>query len=220
MMRLIYLLLSCLLYSCTAHNQATLPALKSVEENSWGGKECSALFISGNWQFVHSIAFTAAGGHEVTLMGVTVLQDKAIKSVLMGVDGFVLFEAEENSSGEITVVRALPPFDTAQFAEGLLGDVRMLFYEPEAERKTIGQTAEQTPVCRYHTQKGITDVVPSAKGWHHIRQYDTEARLVKSSSASKQRSQGGVFLPERIEINSSGVRGYTLQLQLLSADPI
>ena len=218
MMRLTCLLLSCLLFSCAS--QHTVPALQAIEGNRWGEKECSALFISGNWQFVHSIAFRAGGGHEVTLMGVTVLHGATIKSVLMGVEGFVLFEAEEDSSGEITVERALPPFDSAHFAEGLLRDVRMLFFEPEAEKQSLLQTAEQIPVCRYHTQNGTTDVMPSSKGWSHIRQYDLEARLVKSTTASRQRNQGGVFLPEKIAINSSGAQGYTLQLQLLSADPI
>lgn len=220
MIRLLCLLLCCVLCSCAPGTRTALPVLQPLEGRAWGDNECRALFVSGNWQFVHSITFTAGGSPEVTLMGVTVLHDTAVKSVLMGVEGFVLFEAEENDQGEITVARALPPFDSARFAKGLLDDVRMLFYEPEMDKKSVLETGEQMPVCRYHMENRTTDVMTTGKGWTQIMQYDREGRLVKSSTASEHRQQEGSFFPEKIEIKSYGVQGYTLQLQLLSADKI
>ena len=76
------------------------------------------------------------------MMGLTVLSSRlrSNRSVIMSLEGFVVFDGEVNQG--LTVHRALPPFDSPGFAEGLMADIRLIFFQPEGTgrmRKTDGR---------------------------------------------------------------------------------
>ncbi len=218
-MRIVYCFIAVLVSSCSAMQTPSMPHLVPVA--AMQEDVCKSTFVSGDWQFVHSITFEQSRGHGITLVGVTVLQDKKLKTVLMGVEGFVLFEAEQKASGRVLVSRAMPPFDRAGFAEGLMADVRALFVEPECTERVIAKNPEGEQVCRYTSENDwITDVVTASQGWNRIEQYDRKGILRKAITAQKYREAGGEIIPEDIVLTALGARGYTLQLQLLSAEKI
>ena len=218
-MRIVYLFFCILFSSCSTMQTPSMPQLLPVAEMQKG--LCERSFVAEDWQFVHSIHFEESSGHGITLVGITVLQDKKLKTVLMGVEGFVLFEAEEKASGQVVVSRAMSPFDRTGFAEGLMADVRALFVEPKYSERSIANNSEGEQVCRYISENDkITDVVTASQGWNRIEQYDGKGVLQKAITAKKYREVAGAIIPEDIVMTALGGRGYTLQLQLLSAEKI
>lgn len=218
-MRIVYLFFCILFSSCSAVQTPSMPQLVPVAEMQKG--VCERSFVSEDWQFVHSIHFEQSSGHGITLVGITVLQDKKLKTVLMGVEGFVLFEAEQKVSGQVLVSRAMPPFDRTGFAEGLMADVRALFVAPECIERIIAKNPAGEQVCRYTSENNqITDVVTASQGWNRIEQYDRKGILQKAITAKKYKEVDGKTIPEQIVLTALGARGYTLQLQLLSAEKI
>jgi hypothetical protein len=63
-------------------------------------KKCRHLFPTGNWQFFHTIEVTMPGGKKSVVTGLTVIssKDKTIRSVIMTIEGLVLFDAITGSS--------------------------------------------------------------------------------------------------------------------------
>jgi hypothetical protein len=219
-MRIVCLFLWVLLVSCAIKETPSMPELFPVSPVDGQEKICEMAFIDGDWQFVHSITFETNNGYSTTLVGVTVLQNKKLKTVLMGVEGFVLFEAEQEESGKVVVRRAMSPFDKTGFAEGLMGDVQTLFVEPVSIGK-VARNAEGELVCRYVVDNnGVTDVVMTGQGWDKIVRYDTQGVLEQTITARSYRDMAGERVPQQIKLRSHGIRGYTLQLQLLSAEKI
>ncbi len=219
-MRVIWLLICVLLASCATKQAPSMPELFPVSAVDAKKEICESAFVKGDWQFVHSITFEMDNGHGTTLVGITVLQDKKLKTVLMGVEGFVLFEAEQQDSGRVVVNRAMPPFDKTGFAQGLMSDVQTLFVAP-AFAKRIAENADGEFVCRYTAENNqITDVVTDGQGWNRIIRYDNQGALQQTISAKSCKDVAGEHIPEQIKLRSHGIRGYTLQLQLLSAEKL
>jgi hypothetical protein len=220
-MRVASFLLCCLLVSCSMPQTPSMPELRPVSIVDAKADICKYAFVTGDWQFVHSINFAMSNGYGATLVGITVLQGKKLKTVLMGVEGFVLFEAEQEEPGQIVVHRAMPPFDKAGFAEGLMRDVQTLFREPEFLGKVLAENTSGESVCRYTTASNrVTDVVTAEQGWNRITLYDNEGVVQQSITAPTYREVAGESVPERIHLKSLGVQGYSLQLQLLRADKL
>lgn len=220
-MRIACLFVYFLLASCSMSQTPFLPELMPI--STVDGKEsiCEHAFARGDWQFVHSIHFAMDNGYGATLVGVTVLQGKKLKTVLMGVEGFVLFEAEQEKSSPVIVRRAMPPFDKTGFAEGLMRDVQTLFVEPEHAGRTLAKNTEGERICRYIAENNqVTDVVTAIPGWNRIALYDQQGLLQQSITALSYKEVAGESVPERIELTTSGTQGYTLTLQLLSADKL
>ncbi len=219
-MRGICLLICVLLASCATKQAPFMPDLFPVSTVGAKKEICESAFVKGDWQFVHSITFAMSNGHGTTLVGITVLQDNKLKTVLMGVEGFVLFEAEQEDFGRVVVNRAMPPFDKTGFAEGLMSDVQTLFVAP-AFAKRIAENAEGELVCRYTAENNqVTDVVTDGQGWNRIIRYDNQGAPKQTISAKKYKEVAGEHIPEQIKLRSHGIRGYTLQLQLLSAEKL
>ncbi len=220
-MRIVCLLFCVMLASCSAKQTPSMPELVPVSVSDVQEEICENSFVKGDWQFVHSINFEMNNGHGATLVGITVLQEKKLKTVLMGVEGFVLFEAEQEISGKVLVRRAMPPFDKTGFAEGLMGDVQTLLMEPEFAGRLIAKNSEDELLCRYIAGNGqVIDVVTATQGWNRITRYNKEGMLQQIITTRNYKEVAGESIAERITLIASGVQGYTLQLQLLSAEKI
>lgn len=221
-MKSVFFCLSVLLFflvSCATDNQLRLPDLESAE-NRQGKGTCAEFFPVGKWQFVHSIVFSMGNGVSSTVIGVTSLTGTEIESALVTVEGLTLFEAVYHADN-IEIKRAVPPFDNAEFAEGLIRDVRAVFQSPTGSDVQIGYLVGTTPVCRYTDVDGaITDVLTVDGDCLQIKRYTPEFILDRSIVMKSCRKDGSVLIPEYIELEIPGRSGYSLKMTLISGDRI
>lgn len=215
-----------LLPSCVTVHIPNLPELNNeASTDSMKGSQikqrCEQVFLKDPYQFVHSITFRLSNGHGATVIGVTVLDGDTLKTGLMGVEGFVLFEAELSGDRKLEVIRALPPFDSPEFASGLMRDVQTIFYAPADKHPRTGKLADGAAVCRYLYDNGqVTDVIVHGNGSYYINVYDASHDARRSIAVGPRVSVNGEMIPKTLGLQAHGRRGYTLTMTLISADKI
>ncbi|NTW17541.1 MAG: hypothetical protein HGA41_08840, partial [Syntrophaceae bacterium] len=137
---------------------ARLPVIKPVDPEAMQDtrERCRRPFLDSPYRFIHSIEVSFPGGRRGTVVGITLVDpsDKTVHSVIMTIEGFVLFDARY--ANEVRVNRALPPFNAEQFAGYMMDDVRLMFIAPEGKLADAGVRADGSTVCRYHGNKGTT----------------------------------------------------------------
>lgn len=181
---------------------------------------CSRIFPAGKWQLLHSIEADLPGGRRSVMMGLTVLSSRlrSNRSLIMSPEGFVVFDGEVNQG--LKVHRALPPFDSPGFPEGLMADIRLIFFKPEGPAAECGKLRDGSTVCRYQNPDGgIVDIVLCSTGTCESRRYDREQRLIRivRVSADARTSDG---MPQTIELTAQGEQTYKLVMTLLEAVPL
>lgn len=213
------------LVACAAETQPRLPQLTGAAE-SVEKESCAAVFPQGRRQFVHAIDFTMQGGSGTAVVGVTSLRENDIACALVTVEGLTLFEAVFHYDESFEVKRAVPPFDTPEFAKGLIGDIRAIFRPPPG-RSSRGQlllpapAAGLTSVCRYkEADGGVVDVLPDVDGCWQIRSYTPDGTMDRTIVGRSCKKQGAAMIPDYIELKTYGRTGYTLKMTLIRADTI
>lgn len=220
--RLLFMgMLLSLLVSCAAEKQQRLPEFVPEAPHSVipeQKRSCELIYPEGKWLFTHSIEFTLAGGAGNTLLGVTVLDGNEIDCALMTIEGLTLFEAQ--FTDRLEVVRAIPPFDNPAFAAGLMDDVRAIFTRLPGNIQ-YGSLGENAAWCRITAEDGrVTDVMPSDnEGWR-INTYSTELIRTRTIIARSSRTVASSLIPEKLELTVPGPTGYTLKMNLISAEKI
>lgn len=185
---------------------------------------CHLPFPNGRWQFLHSLEATLPGGQKGFLMGLTVISssDRSIRSVMMTLEGLVVFDAQFNE--QLTVRRAIPPFDSSDFAKGLIQDILLIFFEPPGSLIESGSLKNGSSVCRHRDPAGgVVDIVTRADGNWEIRQYrrdDRLVRIVKGTWDGKGGSTHTAGITSRIELRAYGYPEYTLIMNLVEATPL
>ncbi len=176
------------------------------------------VFPEGDRRFVHAIEADLYGGEKAFMMGVTHIDSEKnkIHSILMTIEGLVLFDAE--SDGEIRINRAVAPFDSENFAGGLMGDVRLMFFRPEGDQVESGLTEAGSWIRRFRNREETTDIVIHQDGSRTIRQYHRN-RLRRSIHAGSDQGPGGAKFPETLTLNAYIRSGYSLHLKLVEAEP-
>jgi len=207
-----------LVTSCAGGQGKPLPNLVRTSGVTQLEQQCTALFSQGRWQMVHSIAFRMADGTTGNALGVLVLDGQEIECALMTVEGLTLFAAHSSGEENLEVLRALPPFDNLEFASGLMRDVRTLFRPPPGAAQ-YGTLADGTPVCRSTEDDKVTDILPQADGCWRMHTYSEQTRT-RTITAQSCRPVASAILPHALELIGSGPAGYTLNLRLISAEPI
>ena len=213
-----------LLSSCTIFQTSGLPEIIDQQPMSESirrqiQQKCEQNYFQGHYQFVHSIVFELTNGQGATVIGVTVLDGETLKTGLLGVEGFVLFEAVLTKEKQLVVNRALPPFDNSEFAAGLMRDVQILFRAPSDKDLFIGRLADGKPVCRYFQQEDqITDIIVNADGSSRVNVYDPSYEHIRTIITGPRIAVNEEMIPETIEFEAYGLRGYTLKMTLISAD--
>jgi hypothetical protein len=208
-----------LLVSC-AGNSTSLPVLTPLSGQPTG---CQPIFPQGDFQFVHLVEFSMAGGNHGSAMGVTVIRDKTIETALMTVEGLVLFAATLNNG--LTVSRAVPPFDKPAFAEGLMRDIRAIFLQPVGEQQR-GTLSDGTPVCRISEENGqVTDSFRSSRFCRQRNIYDRtgDGNLQLNRQLTGQDCStllAGIKVPVKLDLSSRESGGYALQMTLISAEEL
>ncbi len=218
MKNLIFILLLFSLVGCASQKRAYLPDLERIQTDQ-SIHDCTVIFPQGKWQFVHSIDFTKRDGNGTTLVGITTLSAEFIKSALITVEGLTLFEADFLNDDSISVHRAVPPFDSPGFAEGMMHDIRAIFQPPLNGVLRQGQTREEIATCRYTDAEGrVTDIQPNKDDCWQITSYTPSRIMDRSIKGRSCINKGSTRIPEYLELKTSGITGYTLKMTLLRAD--
>ncbi|MDJ0622228.1 MAG: hypothetical protein QNJ17_04655 [Desulfocapsaceae bacterium] len=210
-----------ILSSCASGKHQAPPALTSSQARQ-DNAVCGSIFPQDKWQFVHSLEFTRIDGIGTTVIGITNLDENALHTALLTIEGFTLFEADFYNDERFEVHRAVPPFDNPNFAKGMMRDIRTIFRPPQG-MLILGVTNAPDTVCRYTDDNGrITDVLPGSNDYQddcwQIRRYSAEQDIDLSVIGKSCLDIMSAIIPEHLELHSYGVAGYTLKMKLLSAD--
>lgn len=177
-------------------------------------KICATPFMKGKWQMIHSIQATLPNKKNAFIMGVTNVSERSrtIHVVMMTIEGLVLFDAQYD--GKITINKSIPPFDSAQFAKGLMEDIKLIFCKPEGVIQNLGCSNNGSRVCRYSDETGeIVDIIVNSDNTWAIKKYNKYNRLKRFVQVDSIHKKTGV--PGKIELKGFGSRQYFLTLDLI-----
>ena len=180
-------------------------------------EECGRPFVKGSYRFVHAIEAGLPGGRTVMVMGVTVVdpEAKSLHSVLMTLEGLVLFDAEYD--GTLSVKRAVPPFDRDSFARNMMEDVRLLFLAPENTSAQTGVLKDGSTLCRYEGKEGETiDVTIRPDHAWKIETYVNPFERLREIKAGHDKDG----MPRELELKGYSQGGYTLRMRLIDEEPV
>ncbi len=175
---------------------------------------CLDLFSPGPWEVVHRIEAVFKAGRRASLIGVTKAHDSSghLQSVLMTPEGMVLLNVSRRA-GRIEVKRALPPFDSPDFAAGMLADVELMLAIPAGRPLESGLSTDGRPACRWSmADGGIEEVSLGEDGAWVRRRYDSKGRLAREVAADPPMRDG---FASRTILQASGTAGYRLTVDLL-----
>jgi hypothetical protein len=211
----------CLLILITAFfiiSCSRLPVIKPVDTSMAPDtmRRCHLPFLDIPYQFIHTIEVVLPGVGTGTVVGVTAFDPatKTIRSVIMTIEGFVLFDAIDEK--EMRVNRAVPPFNAEHFAGYMMDDVRLIFLIPDGRLSDIGVFEDGSTVCRYHVkQNWVIDVIVHKDNTWEIKRYSDSNELLRKVMTFSLMDR----IPGIVELNAFGFREYTLRLNLISAEP-
>ena len=197
------------------------PKLKPLSSVIVPGSEsrCAVPFVTGNWQFIHSIEAALAGGGTASVIGVTNIysEREVVHCVIMTVEGFVLFDAVYDR--EVRVERGIPPFESKAFAEGLMRDISLVFFRPSGELTGSAVSADGTFTCRYKTgNKMVEDVrIHPDHTWDIYQYVDKHLDRSVTAGPAGAEEKNEAFIPKQLELKAYGKYGYSLYLRLIEA---
>lgn len=187
-------------------------------------RHCLEHIPRDNWQFVHRIDALFPGGHAGQVVGVTTLfaERRSIRCTIMTIEGLVLFDARYDR--RITVKRAVPPFDNAEFARGLIDDIRLIFFPPGGNLIQSGRLQNGSHVCRYRHADGQTvDIIRLTDQSILLQRYTPRNRIDRSLHMVYRTDKNPALpetLPHRLKLEAKGPSAYTLIMELLEATPL
>jgi len=181
-------------------------------------QDCMSLFPSGPWESVHRIEADLGTGLSFLLLGVTRgdPQEVHLQSLLLSPEGFTLFEGELRKD-KIVVHKAVPPFDSPSFAQGMMNDVAFLFLSPSISPNHWGRAADGTRLCFFEELDGFqTEVRRSPdQDWQILRRND-QGQLIKKVSLKRPFVQG---LSSSLDLESFNPISYKLKMILIPQRP-
>ena len=157
-------------------------------------------------------------------MGLTILSstNRTAHCVIMTLEGFVVFDASYGK--KISVKRAIAPFDSEDFAKGLINDIQLIFFAPNGFLSESGYDKDGAPICRYHIPDGrFIDLVRHGDRSWQIRQYNRQMcleRTVTAFSIQQSRDENRYAVADRLELTAHGEAGYSLIMDLIEAVPL
>lgn len=181
-------------------------------------RQCRTVYTEGAWQLLHTIEAKPPGAPLQTLMGLSQISsvERTAHCVLMTIEGLVLFEA--NYDGDITLQRALPPFDRPGFAEGLIEDLLLIYFIPDWPLTHTGYLENGISVCRYQAPgEGTQDILLfKKKGWQ-INRYNAQNKLIREVIPDTEAGLSPQGFPAKVTLKAPGMMGYRLNLTLVEA---
>jgi len=180
--------------------------------------DCYVIFPAGPWESVHRIEAIIKGGASSSLIGVTKGEpsERRLQSLLLTPEGFILFDGELRG-GEITVRKAVAPFDSPAFAKGLMEDVALLFLPPQLRPTTWGKDTDGTMICNWEgPDKSHTEITGSMdSGWRILRR-DKHGKAIKEVVLNGPFVNG---LASRVELRAFKPASYRLRMTLVQPSP-
>ena len=158
------------------------------------------------------------------IIGISIIYPKIkrVESVIMTIEGLVLFDAYYEQ--KLVINRGVPPFDSVDFAKGLMNDIKLMFFKPEGQIIEAGMLSSGEYVCRHRNIDGhFVDIVINNVCTWEIRRYTPSAALRKTIKAGHCKTlpgSNGICVPGRIELADRGINGYSLTLELIEAKPL
>jgi hypothetical protein len=195
-------------------------APKSMTTLSSGSPEdiscCHVIFPAEPWESVHKIEVTFGEG-SFFLIGITKGEpsERRLQSLLLTPEGFILFDAERGIKG-ISVRRAVAPFDSPAFAQGLIEDVTLLFLLPAGKPTTWGKETNGKVICKWENPDNSTEITGSMdRSWRILRR-DKYGKVTKEILLSGPFLNG---LASQIEYRAFKPARYRLNMTLIQASP-
>ena len=200
--------------SCSTIPVITSPRLSSAQKNLI----CPSPFLKEKSQLIHAIEINAAGNAQGAIIGITVVDPSTlfVSCAIMTAEGMVLLEAE--SSGEkLTVHRALPPFDSGDFAKNLIDDIRLIYFNPQGLLQKKGKLPDGSTACRWQEENGnFIDVIAGKPESTEIKKYSVSGSLKRYIKITQK--AGNPY--SIIELQGSEMVDYTLLMTLIEAQPV
>jgi hypothetical protein len=151
------------------------------------------------------------------IIGVT-LADPSTRSLscaIMTAEGIVLFEAGEDA-GLLKVNRALPPFDSADFAQNMIDDIKLIFFAPVGKIEQKGNLTGGAAVCRWREKNGgWIDVLSNLPKSIEIKRYSSCGSLKRHVRFEK--TDENIY--QNIELAANELYSYSLSMTLIEAQP-
>jgi len=199
-----------LLVSCQ-----TLPAINSISPRLASQTAiCPSPFLKEPYRLVHAIEARGTAG---AVIGVTLVDPATqfVSCAIMTAEGMVLMEAQANPA--LKVIRALPPFDSRDFAKNMIEDIKLIFLMPVGEIKTKGILSDGAEICRWQARSGDwIDVIARPQEGIEINRYsaygDPQRRVKLDPNADN--------IYQRIELTAKDTFNYSLVMTLIEAEPL
>ncbi len=140
----------------------------------------------------------------------------------MTIEGLVLFDAKQDQA--LVVNRAIHPFDKKEFAQGLLNDLRLIFFQPDGKLIKTGNLKNSSSICRFQWHdKRVVDVITCMDNTWEIRQYSKDLRLIRTVQAGSLKNTDSSKkwpVPGKLKLTAHGSHGYSLSMTLVDAVPL
>ncbi|MCP4135321.1 MAG: hypothetical protein GY754_30410 [bacterium] len=185
-------------------------------------KQCEIPFVKSKWRFVHSIEAEMPTGDTAFMMGITIADpsSRSLHSVIMSIEGLVLFNAAYSiKSKKLEIKRGIQPFDSANFALGMMKDISLIFFYPDAPIVKSGTFPEGFRGCRFQrADNSFVDITVPQSGEWEVHQYNESFSLTRSIKASSFRMIHKKKIPGTIDLQAPGLLGYSLHMELVEAE--
>jgi hypothetical protein len=158
-----------------------------------------------------------AGDTQSAIIGVTLADPSTrfISCAIMTAEGMVLFEAESGPDA-LKVTRALPPFDSMDFAKNMIEDIKLIFFTPEGKIQKKGNLPDGAAVCRYHEENGDwIDVITDKSEGTAIKRYSSVGILKRQVKFNN--TAGNIY--QSIDLQANETFNYSLLMTLIEAQP-
>ena len=208
------LILMIFLSSCQTLPLITSPVSPAEEKDL----NCPSPFLKEKYRLVHAIETRVVGKTQSAIIGVT-LADPSTRFVdcaIMTAEGMVLFEAE-SGPGTLEITRALPPFDSEDFAKNMIEDIKLIFFTPEGKIQKKGNLPDGATACRYQEENGEwIDVINDKSEGMAIKRYSSIGILKRQIKFNKTSEN----IYQSIELKANEAFNYSLLMTLIEAQPI
>ncbi|MGV8056902.1 MAG: hypothetical protein AB2L12_02550 [Smithellaceae bacterium] len=206
------ILTALLLVSCQ-----TLPAINSILPPAESRiSVCPSPFFKEPYRLIHTIEARIAGVTQGAIIGVTLVDPSTrfVSCAIMTAEGMVLFEAQ--AAPALKVIRALPPFDSGDFARNMIEDIKLIFLAPEGEIRTQGILSDGARICRWQGKSGDwIDVIARLPENIEINRYSAYGRWKRKIKLSL--TSENVY--SNIELTARETFNYSLVMTLITAEP-
>jgi hypothetical protein len=197
----------------------TLPLINSpVSPANEKALTCPSPFLKEKYRLVHTIETRVAGKTQSAIIGITLANPSTrfVSCAIMTAEGMVLFEAE-SGPGMLKINRALPPFDSVDFAKNMIEDIKLIFFTPEGKIQKKGNLPDGTAVCRYLERNGDwIDVITDKSEGTAIKRYSSVGILKRQVKFNK--TAGNIY--QSIELQANETFNYSLLMTLIEAQPV